>query len=77
MIKNVTDIGIMMSCFDEVEAVSFAIQELRRFYPKNKIFIFNESKKDYSFLLEKYKNIKIKNDEDTMSFYYQYPIHEV
>jgi len=77
MIKNVTDIGIMMSCFDEVEAVSFAIQELRNFYPENKIFVFNESKEDYSFLLEKDKNIKIKNDEDTMSFYYQYPIHEV
>jgi hypothetical protein len=77
MVKNVTDIGIMMSCFDEVEAVSFAIQELRKFYPENKIFIFNESKEDYTFLLEEDKNIKIKNDEDTMSFYYQYPIHEV
>lgn len=71
MIKNITDIGIMMSCFDEVEAVSFAIQELRKFYPKNKIYVFNESKEDYSFLLKNDDNIKIKNDKDTMSFYYQ------
>ena len=61
MTTNITNIGIMMSCFDEVEAVSFAIKELRKFYPENKIYIFNESSKDYSFLL-KDNNIKIKND---------------
>jgi hypothetical protein len=77
MINNITNIGIMMSCFDEVKAVSHAIQELRKFYPENKIFIFNESKEDYSFLLNNYDNLKIKNDEDTMSFYYEYNIHEV
>ena len=38
MTTNITNIGIMMSCFDEVEAVSFAIQELRKFYPENKIY---------------------------------------
>jgi hypothetical protein len=71
MEKNITDIGIMMSCFNEVKAVSYAIQELRKFYPKNKIFIFNESNEDYNFLLENDDNIKIKNDRDTMSFYYE------
>ena len=44
MTTNITDIGIMMSCFDEVEAVSFAIQELRKFYPENKIY--KPNKKD-------------------------------
>ena len=77
MTKNITNIGVMMSCFDEVESVSFAIQNFRKYYPDNKIFIFNESKEDYTFLLEKYDNIKIKNDKDTMSFYYKYPIHDV
>lgn len=77
MVKNITDIGIMMSCFDEVEAVAYAIQEVRKFYPENKIYIFNESKEDYSFLLEKFNNLKIKNDKDTMSFYYQYDISQV
>ena len=66
MTTNITNIGIMMSCFDEVEAVSFAIQELRKFYPENKIYIFNESNKDYNFLLKDDSNIKIKNDKDTM-----------
>lgn len=77
MTTNITNIGIMMSCFDEVEAVSFAIQELRKFYPENKIYIFNESSKDYSFLLNDDKNVKIKNDKDTMSFYYQNTISDV
>lgn len=76
-IYNVTNIGFMMSCYDEVKAVEFAIQELRKFYPENKIYIFNESKEDYSFLLKKYKNIKIKNDKDTMSFYYQHHVSNV
>lgn len=61
----------MMSCFNETKAVSFAIQELRKFYPKNRVYIFNESTEDYSFLLNEDSNIKIKNDKDTMSFYYQ------
>lgn len=77
MTNNVTNIGVMMSCFDEVEAVSFAIQEFRKFYPENKIFVFNESKEDYNFLLERDSNIRIKNDKDTMSFYYENPIHQV
>jgi len=77
MITNITDIGIMMTCFDEVEAVSFAIQEVRKFYPENKIYIFNESNKDYGFLLEHDRNIKIKDDKDTMSFYYQNTVSNV
>lgn len=77
MINNITDIGIMMSCFDEVEATSFAIKELRKYYTENKIYIFNESDKDYNFLLKNDNNIKIKNDKDTMSFYYKSSIHNV
>lgn len=77
MMENVTDIGFMMTCFDEVKAVEFAIKELRKYYPKNKIYIFNESNKDYSFLLKDDDNIRIKNDKDTMSFYYQHQLHLV
>ena len=77
MTTNITNIGIMMSCFDEVEAVSFAIQELRKFYPENKIYIFNESNESYQFLLENDLNIKIKNDKDTMSFYYENNVSDV
>jgi len=77
MTKNNTNIGIMMSCFNEVEAVSFAIQELRKFYPENKIYIFNESNESYDFLLKEDHNIKIKNDKDTMSFYYKNNVNDV
>lgn len=77
MKKKSTDIGIMMSCFDEVKAVSFAIKELRKFYPENKIYIFNESNENYDFLTKTDSNIKIKNDKDTMSFYYEYNISQV
>ena len=68
MTTNITNIGIMMSCFDEVEAVSFAIQELRKFYPENKIYIFNESNEDYNFLLKDDINIKTLY---TMFIYFQ------
>lgn len=77
MTKNITDIGIMMSCFNEVRAVSFAIEQLRKFYPNNKIYVFNESKENYEFLLKNDENIKIKNDKDTMSFYYENCVSDV
>lgn len=63
-------LGIMFTCYDEVAATVFAINQLRIYYPDTKIFLVTESKENYNEHFQHDKNIKIKHDEDTMSFYY-------
>jgi hypothetical protein len=59
------DLGIFVTCFDEVEAIRYALASCRKFYPTNPIYLTTESDKDFSFLSE-LGNIQINKGEDTM-----------
>jgi hypothetical protein len=63
-------LGVMMTCYDEIDAVKHSIDQLRLYYPDIKIYLVTESKKDYNLIFKNYKNIFISYEDDTMSFYY-------
>ncbi len=60
-------LGVLFTCFDEVEAVKFSIEQFRIHYPESKIFLVTESDLSYDEVAG--DNIKILNHVDTMGFY--------
>ena len=63
-LKN--ELGIFVTCYDEVDAVTYALQTCRIYYPDAPIFLVTESNEDYSPLYS-LGNIFIMHQEDTMS----------
>lgn len=66
-------LGVMLTCYDEVDAVYYCVKEFRRHYPNTKIYIVTESKINYAKIFKKDKNILTVQDNDTMSFYCNNP----
>lgn len=57
-------LGIFMTCYDEVDAIKFALNSLRQFYPNSRIYITHESNADFSFAEQ--LNVKINQGKDSM-----------
>jgi hypothetical protein len=67
------NLGVMLTCFNEVSAVNNAIANFRLYYPENKIYLVTESSENYDHLCKFDSNISVSYEEDTMSFYYNNP----
>ena len=67
-------LGVMLTCYDEIEAVKYAVEQFRIYYPDTKIYLVTESKEQqYIKIFKNDKNIKVNYVEDSMSFYYNTP----
>lgn len=62
-----SSIGFMYTCFNEIEAVKFSIDSVKKHYPNSKIHLFSEGGDIWNFLIENFENIKISVEDDTMS----------
>jgi len=60
-------LGFFYSCHKEKRAVDKSIQELRKHYPTAPIYLVSDGGLDYSYLTQKYNNIFVSLEEDTMS----------
>ena len=60
-------LGVYTLCYDEVQAIHFAYNSLRAFYPDSPIYLNSESNLDFNFLKTYFKKIHIENVEDTQS----------
>ena len=60
-------LGVYTLCYDEVQAIHFAYNSLRDFYPDSPIYLNSESNLDFNFLKTYFKKIHIENVEDTQS----------
>ena len=60
-------LGVYTLCYDEVQAIHFAYNSLRAFYPDSPIYLNSESNLDFNFLKTYFKKIYIENVEDTQS----------
>lgn len=65
-------IGFFTLCYDETQALHFAYNSLKSYYPEAPIFLNSESKEDFIFLKKYIKNIHIENVEDTQSGLFKY-----
>lgn len=62
-----SDIGFFYSVFNEVEAVDFSIENLKKIYPDSRIYLVSDGGVDFSYLESKYTNLKTTLEQDTMS----------
>jgi hypothetical protein len=63
-----TNLGVLVTCYDEVRAVKFSLEKFRTIYPITKIYLTTESKDANYSELSKLDNISINHVEDTMYF---------
>lgn len=62
-----SSLGIFFSCFKEKKAVEYSLTELVKHYPDSPIYLVSDGGLDFSYLEEKFDNIKTSLEEDTMS----------
>lgn len=67
MKKGVSKLGLFVTCFDEVEALRFALNSANNIYNNIPIYINCESKIDLKCLQEDGLNVSINYYEDTLS----------
>lgn len=60
-------LGLFVTCYDEKEAIEFALRSANSLYPNIPIFINCEGKIDFSELKKELLNIKLEYFEDTLS----------
>jgi len=60
-------VGFFYSVFTEKRAVDYSVEQLRINYPDAPIYLVSDGGLDYSYLEDKYTNIKTCLEEDTMS----------
>lgn len=59
-------IGVFLTCFDETEAVEFALTKINEVYPNINIYLVSDGGKDFSYLKEKYTNLQTEFGENSM-----------
>lgn len=62
-------LGVLVTCFNEVRAVDNSIANFRAHYPESPIYLVTEGNSDYLYMLDKFGNISINYDKDTMFFH--------
>lgn len=60
-------LGFFYSCFNETKAVEFSLSELRKIYVSEPVYLVSDGGVDFSYLEERFINIKTTLQEDTMS----------
>lgn len=60
-------LGFLYTCYNEERAVDYSISELRKHYSENRIYVVSDGGPSYNFLLEKFSNLKVSVEDDTMS----------
>jgi len=65
--KYMTTIGFFFSCYTENEAVENSIDELRKHYPNNPIYLISDGGSDFTYLKDRHENLEVSIEEDTMS----------
>ena len=56
--------GISYSCFTEKKAVEYSIEVLRQIYPDCPVYLVSDGGGDYTFLEQKFDNLKVSHEED-------------
>ena len=62
-----TKLGFFYSCYKERRAINNSIEELRKHYPEAPIYLVSDGGLDFSYLTQKYENIFVSLEKDTMS----------
>lgn len=57
--------GIFYTCFTETEAVDFSIETLKQHYPDCPVYLVSDGGSDFSFLEQKYRNVKVQTKHDS------------
>lgn len=60
-------VGFFYSVYNEKRAVEFSIESLRKVYPSSPIYLVSDGGLDFSYLEERFENLKTLLEEDTMS----------
>jgi hypothetical protein len=59
------NLGVFFTCYTELEAVEYSIDLLETVYPDIPVYIVSDGGSDYSFISEKYKNIRTSIESDS------------
>jgi len=60
-------VGFFYSVFNEQRAVEYSVEQLKLHYPDSYVYLVSDGGLNYSYLEEKYVNLKTSLEEDTMS----------
>jgi hypothetical protein len=60
--------SVFFTCYTEVDAVSYSIDTLKQIYPDCPVYLVSDGGSDYSFLEQKYSNIKTNLEFDSRGF---------
>ena len=60
-------VGFFYSVFNEQRAVEYSVEQLKVHYPDSYVYLVSDGGLEYSYLEDKYSNLKTFLEEDTMS----------
>ena len=66
-LNNIMRLGFFYTVFNEKRAVDYSISKLRVHYPDSKVYLVSDGGLDFSYLEDKFDNIKTSLEEDTQS----------
>lgn len=59
-----SNFGVSYSCYTEKRAVEYSIEVLRQVYPECPVYLVSDGGGNYTFLEEKFDNLKVSHEED-------------
>jgi len=65
-----TTVGFIYNCvYKQKRALEYGLESIRDLYPKSKIYIVSDGGMDFSYLEDKFDNLKFDMGEDTVGAY--------